>query len=302
MQEHELTQEDFKKYVGLPKNFGLDVINPHQETAFRKKIFPYVSSEFLSELKSSDKEGEKSISILIYKAAACYAVVVAIPFIKSKIKSWGIVTNEGDKSKPADWWDIRDMALTLVKIADECLSDALTAISKDDILKSKCDFYKNFSYSPIPNPDEFNKVYSINKSMDVYNLMVPIMQRIWMFSISSKIKDCAVQELENKIELFSLLKDSLVYYSLGHALNLSQFTFISSGVAVQYEELPWQKSVIVPETEKNKLEKSFLKIANDSFGKILEFIKENPEDFPCYKPKDIQVGREIIEKKSGLYL
>ncbi|WP_300685525.1 DUF6712 family protein [Chryseobacterium sp.] len=302
MQQHKLTQEDYKEYVGLPKNFGLDVINPHQETAFRKKIFPYISSDFLFELKNSEKESERNISLLIHKAAACYSVIIAIPFIKSKIKSWGITTNEGDKSKPSDWWDVRDMALTLVKIADECLSDSLTEISKDDVLKSKCDFYKNFSFSPIPNPDEFNKIYSINKSMDVYNLIVPLMQRIWMFSISSKIKGCALQDIENKPILSSLLKDSLVYYSLGSALNLSQFKFISSGVAVQYEELPWQKSVIVPDAEKKELKESFLKIANDSFEKILEYINENLQEFPCYMSNATKVGREIIEKKSGLYM
>ncbi|UKB81259.1 DUF6712 family protein [Chryseobacterium sp. MEBOG07] len=300
--QHTLTQEDFKEYVGLPKNFGLDVINPHQETAFRKKIFPYISSDFLSELRNSSKESEEFISTLIYKAAACYSVVIAIPFIKSKIKSWGIVTSEGDKTKPADWWDIRDMALTLVKIADECLSDALTEISKDPDLKSKCDFYKHYSYGPIPNPEEFNKIYSINKSMDMYILMVPLMQRVWLFSISSKIKGCTLEEVEKEPVLSTLLKESLVYYSLGNALSLSQFTFISSGVVFQYEELPWQKSVLVSDQEKLRLKHSFLNIATDSFSKILEYIKENKEDFPCYQENSKKVGREIIERKSGLYM
>lgn len=300
--QHTLTQQDFKDYVGLPKNFGLDVINPHQETAFRKKIFPYISSDFLDELKNSSKESDKSISTLVYKAAACYSVIIAIPFIKSKIKSWGIVTNEGDQTKPADWWDIRDIALTLVKIADECLSDALTEIGKDPDLKSKCEFYKSISFSPIPNPQEFNKIYSINKSMDIYILMIPLMQRVWEFSISSKIKNCTLEELENKPVLFSLLKESLVFYSLGNALNLSQFTFITSGVVFQYEELPWQKSVLVSDQEKIRLEKSFLKIATDSISKVLEYLKENKQDFPCYQESPQKVGREIIEKKSGLYL
>lgn len=302
MQEHQLTNEDFKKYVGLPKTFGLDVIRPHQETAFRKKIFPYISSEFLLELKNSADENQKYIADLIYKSAASYTVVVAIPFIKSKINSWGIETNESDKAKPADWWDIRDIALSLVKIADEALSDALTEINKFPELKSKCNFYQKFSFSPIPNPEEFNSIYSINKSMDVYNLMIPLMKRVWKFSISSKIKDCTLEQIENKEDLLFLLKDSLVYYALGYALKLSQFTFINSGVVIQYEELPWQKSVLVSETEKNNLESSFLKIANDSFGNILEYMKENPEEFPCYQPKVMTSNRKIIEKKSGVFL
>lgn len=96
---HKLNIDDYKEYVGLPKTFGLDVINPHQETSFRKRIYPFVSSELLNELKVSPVEKYNAIAKLIYKAAACYSVVIAVPFIKSKINSWGIDKMEGDKTK-----------------------------------------------------------------------------------------------------------------------------------------------------------------------------------------------------------
>ncbi|CAI9673176.1 DUF6712 family protein [Elizabethkingia anophelis] len=299
---HVLTIEDFKKYVGLPKTFGLDIIAPHQETAFRKKIFPYISSEMLLGLKESTDDSKKQIAELVYKAAACYSVIIAIPFIKVKINSFGIDQYDQEKMKTAPWWDVRDLGLSLVKIADEALSDALSAIGKNPDLKIDCEFFKTVSYPPIPTPEEFNKIYTINKSIDVYNLLVPLMKRVWQFGILEKIKICTVEDIEKNELLASLLKDALAYYALGYALKLSQFTFITSGVVIQYEELPWQKSLLLSSLDKIKLEEEFLKLANESLSSILKYLKEHPDDFPCYKPESIIPVREIIEKKSGIYL
>ena len=301
--KHTLDNVQLKKYAGLPIGFSIPILEPHIETAFRKKIYPYISAQMLSDLKNSTTESKKDIADLILKAAANYTVVTAIPFIKVKFNTSGIDQYDQEKMKTAPWWDVRDLGLASVKVADEAMSDALTAIGKDPVLKAACTFFTEFSYAPIPTPEEFNKIYTINKSLDVYNLLVPIMKRVWMFSVLNKIKDCAVEQITINPNLRELLRDSLAYFALAYALKLSQFTFITSGVVIQYEELPWQKSLILSDSAKDKLEDEFLNIANDSLGSILKFLKDHPTDFPCYKPVvTIESTRKIIEKKSGLYL
>lgn len=300
--QHSLTNEDLKKYAGVSQYFTLAIILPHIETSFRKKIYPFISADLLTDLKASEDPAKKAIAESIFKAAANYAVVIAIPFVKVKFNSSGIDQYEQDKMKTAPWWDVRDLGLASIKIADECLSDALTAIGKDAVLKSQCDFFKDFSYDPIPTPEEFNKIYTINKSLDVYNLLVPIMKRVWNLSILKKIKNCAVGQILSKPELKDLLKDSLVYFALAFAIRQSQFTFITSGVVIQYEELPWQKSLILTDHAKANLEAEFMSIAGDSLSGIIQFLKDHPEDFPCYEPVVVESTRKIIEKKSGLYL
>ena len=300
--QHTLTISQLKKYAGIPSDFSLSLIEPHIETAFRKKIFPYISSSMLTDLIASTDNAEKEIAELILKSAANYAVIISIPFIKVKFNSAGIDQYEQEKMKTAPWWDVRDLGLAMVKIADEALSDALTLIGKIPALKAQCDFFTEFSFTPIPTPEEFNKIYTINKSMDVYNLLVPLMKRMWQFTILAKIKDCTIAELQAKPELLSLLKDSLAYFSLAYALRLSQFTFITSGVVVQYEELPWQKSLVLDDRSKANLETEFMNIGNDALGSILQYLKDHPEEFPCYKPITQETNRKIIEKESGLYL
>lgn len=297
-----LTDEQYKKYVGLSKDFNFQKLKPHEETSFRRKIYPYISSDILDELLGSDDNNKKNIAELILKAAACYTVVTALPFIKVKISSFGLDKYDQEKMKSADWWDVRDLGLSLVKIADEALSDAITLIGKDSDLKSRCDFFISFSFSPIPTPEEFNGIYSINKSMDVYLNLIPLMRRVWQFSVLEKIKSCSIDQLSVNTDLLFLLKDVLAYYSLANATELSQFTFINTGVVIQYEELPWQKSVVLTPEQKDCQKESFSKIASDSLGKIISYLKNNPEEFPCYQSEPISGDRKIIEKKSGIYL
>ncbi|MGD1319529.1 DUF6712 family protein [Chryseobacterium sp. 2R14A] len=296
-----LTAEQYKKYVGLSKDFAFEKLESHEETAFRKNIFPYISEEIIDELKSSADDTKKQIADLILKAGACYSVVKALPFIKVKITSFGLEKYQQEKMKNADWWDVRDIGLSLVKTADEALSDALTEIAKNPSLKSRCDFFTKYSFALIPTPEEFNSVYNINKSMDVYMNLVSLMKRIW-FALADQLKDCAAAELSTDEDLLFLLKDAIVYSSLGKALKLSQFTFITSGVVIQYEELPWQKSLILSDSQKNNLAEEFRATASDAIGGILKHLKNDPEKFPCYKPVTLENVRKIIEKKSGLYL
>jgi|GEM_PF-174722 len=297
-----LTNEQYKKYVGLDKNFAFEKLLTHEETAFRKKIFPYISDEVITELMDSEDPEKKKLADLVLKAGACYSVVTALPFIKVKISSFGLDKYSQEKMKSAEWWDVRDIGLSLVKNGDEALSDALTEIAKDPLLKDRCNFFTEYSFAPIPTPEEFNKIYSINKSIDVYLNLVPLMRRVWQFSILEKIKSCSVDQMSANTELLFLLKDALVYSSLSKASKLSQFTFITSGVVIQYEELPWQKSLILSEAQKSNLENEFNSIASDSIGGILKYLKDHPDDFPCYQPLVVKNTRKIIDKKSGLYL
>jgi len=295
-----LTDQQYREFVGLSKDFNFDRLKPHQETAFRRKIFPYISDEILTELQASPQK--KSTADLILKAGVCYTVVTALPFIKVKVSSFGLDKYADEKLKSADWWDVRDLGLSLVKIADEALSDAITLISKDATLTARVDFFKNISFAPIPTPEEFNNIYSINKSMDVYMNLVPLMRRTWQRSILEKIKSCTIDQLSANADLSFLLKDAVAYYSLAQALKLSQFTFITSGLVIQYDELPWQKSLILSEDQKSKLACEFGDIASDSLGSIIKHLKDHPDDFPCYQPETSIPVRKIIEKKSGLYL
>ncbi|MFL9834995.1 DUF6712 family protein [Chryseobacterium terrae] len=298
MQNNTITKEEYKKYIGLSEDFAFNKLKPYEDSSFRKKIYPYFSDEFISDLKIN----QISIFELIKKAAACYALVASLPFIKVKISSFGLDKYQQEKMKSAEWYDIRDLGLSLIKIADEAISDAITEIGENPELKSQCDFYKNISFNPIPTPQEFDEIYSINKSMDTYIALTKLMKRVWLNSITIQVKDCTIDQIFLNDDLKFLMKDAIVYYSLSLALKLSQFTFVTSGVVIQYEELPWQKSLILSSEDKCKLEEEFSKIAAEGIENIIKHLKNNPGEFPCYEPITITSGREIIERKSGLYI
>jgi len=297
-----LTKEQYMEFVGVDKNFHEHTVSTHEESAFRKYIYPYISETVLDGLIASEEEAQQKISQLILKAAANYTFVKAFPSIKVKLSNYGVFKYEAEKTKAAEWYDYRDLFLSYVKTADESFSDALSEINKIDELKSQCAFFTEFSFEPIPTPEEFNRIYSINKSMEVYLNLVPLMRRAWQFGIQNQIKACSISDFSGNAELFALLKDAIAYSALGNALRFSQFTFLSSGIAIQYDEFPWQKTVILSEEAKTKLEEEFKKLSSESIGSLISYLKENSTDFPCYQPETAKAVREIIEKKSGLYL
>jgi hypothetical protein len=297
-----LTKEDFRNYIQLPRNFDVELLYAFQETCFRTKIFPLFSEELLQQWCVSEAPQEQALYQLIAKAAAGYTFLLAIPRLKLHLNNFGIDQVQQEKSKTAPWWDIRDYGLSLVKTSDQALSNAIDLAMKNSIIKAKVKFFETYAGQHIKTPAAFNSIYNINHSVDVYQLMVPIMQRCWLLKIAPLLGPCATTELEAYPEVYDFLKQSLVYFSLYEASNLGHFCFLTSSVVVQYDELPWQKSLILSPQERYATAQNMQKLAGELILAALLLVKNNPEKLPCFKTAKAPSGSSAIAKKSGLYL
>ena len=81
---------------------------------------------------------------------------------------------------------------------------------------------------------------------------------------------------------------------------LPEFIFTQNAVAIQYDELPWQKSIVLDAHAKIISGQNFCQLGNESIKVITDYIKKNITDFPCYAPPE--PNRKMEARDSGIYL
>lgn len=289
--DYEISKERLRDFIKLPKTFDWDWVD--QELGFRK-IFSFVPKETYAKLP---KDGE--IYRLLTKAAVHYAIVLDFPRAKVQLSNYGIDQPNQDKTKPAPWWDVRDLGLKYLKTADACLSDALSLLYGDG-LKDEVPFFAE-SGTLIATPEAFNSIYNINSSPEVFRMMVPLMKRAMDTFIFSKILPCSISDISADPELSRLLKNAVANFALHLASEMPNFTLTNSSVVVQYEELPWQKSVVLSNEQRMGAARTFRYAADEALNSVLAYIAANTAKFPCYTTAPVSTY-DPVKKRSGLYL
>lgn len=294
--EQYINESDVRNYLILPNTFDWGLVD--QEAGFLK-VFDIFSEKIYNELKNSTGVDEKQVFKLITKSAVYYSFIFSIPKIKVYINNYGIDQFKDDKLTSAPWWDVRDLGISMLKIADKSLSDAITLAFSIDSIKSKIPFFKNTS-GLISFPSEFQKIYPINYSTDVFIQLQKYLDQSLVLNISEFLNEDCLQLVKNNDLLVGYLTNANAFYALYYASQLPGIFFTQSSVVVQYEELPWQKSVILSESAKITAGQNFLQLANQNMKIIIDYIKKNKDSYPCYV--DPSGSRKMLSRKSGIYL
>ena len=171
-------------------------------------------------------------------------------------------------------------------------------ISKIESLYSIIPFFANVSYISLPS--EFEKIYSINNSPEVFLMLQRYLRQALKLKVFENIKSECVDQIKANPELYEFFQSSIVFYSLYYASLLPSFVFLQNAVVIQYEELPWQKSQVLDPKAKIQSGKNFLQLANESLKVISDYMKVNSSEFPCYNSPE--PDRIPQSRSSGIYL
>lgn len=292
-----IDREIVPEYLILPNSFDWDLID--QELGF-SEIFEIIPKEIYLQLKTETADlDKKEIYRLLTKASVLYSFILAIPKIKVHITNYGVQEFVQDKLKAAPWWDVRDLGLSLLKFADKLFSDAITQISGIDDLKAAIPFFENVS-EHIKTPAEFDNFYSIKNSPKVYKMLQNYLKQAYSNNILETLKPDCINQITALPELYKFFKQANVFYALHYASLLPNFIFLQNAVAIQYEELPWQKSQVLSPEMKIKSGENFVKLADSSLKVITDYIKRNSSQFPCYSEPVPESKPQA--RSSGLYL
>lgn len=294
--EYYITELEIRNYLKLPQTFeNWSIVD--QDSGFGKifKVFP---EDIYLSFKDSDDDAIKEIFRLLTKAATHYAFILSLPRIKTHITNFGLIEFNSDKTKTSAWWDIRDLGLSFLKEADRCFSEAITKAKDVSEIYSSLPFFVNKKL--IETPGEFEEIYSIGNSVEVFLSMQQFIDRAHKLIKREYFKTCNISELNENEEISDSIKQAVIYIALYYASKVTKLVFLQSAIAFQYDELPWQKSMILSQDEKLQAGQNLFKLGKDNLKDVVTFISENKEDFPCYTspaPEHIQVS-----KPSGLYL
>lgn len=286
---------EIKTYINVSNNLDIKLLFPYEDTALRK-IYEFIPETELNAIKTNHSKVYRQIK----KAVANYMVAFAIPFIKIHLSNTGGGNFDDNKLKKADWWDIRDYGLSAVRVADEALTVAIDELLKTPI-KSKLTLHTN-NDGVFTTPQEFSNLYSIGNSWDVFKKLKPIMQYVWRVYIRSRLKHCTTTDLLENTQTKELLQSIVAYYTIAETVSNPTFLFTTSGIVLQWEELPWQKSKVIEPKVLEGLKKSYTIKANELFTILLKYLKENYTEYPCFEYSNPIPVRKSIVKKSGLYL
>ncbi len=284
---------EVKEFINVSNNLDIKSLHPYEDSALNK-VCEFIPQDIFQEITNNHEEIMKEIK----RAVANYMIVFAIPFLKIHLSNTGGNNFEDSKMKTAQWWDIRDYGLSAVRIADKALSKAINLLLNTDLKKqlnlytSECNIFKT--------PQEFNEIYPIGNSWEVFNKLMPKIEYVCRIYLRERLSNCTIDTLIQNVNVYELLKQIVAYYTVSEVFSDPTYLFTTSGIVLQWEELPWQKSKILDAKSLALHGKIYVSKANYLFNTLLSYLKNNLDEFPCFEAQT--AIREVIVKKSGIYL
>lgn len=108
--------------------------------------------------------------------------------------------------------------------------------------------------------------------------------------IAPQLLPCVLSDICGDEMALALLKKIIGYYTLSDAIFMQGLTYTTSEIILQWEQLPWQKSILLSDTQFKPLKEGFLERAQGHRYLLLQYIKAYPNLFPCYQ------GEPIIQR------
>ena len=286
--------QEIKKYVNVSAQLDVKLLQPYLEEAIRVRIYPYIPKSLCNKLIN------EPYYELLKKAVANYAVAYSIPFLKVHLSNTGGNNFSDGKMQKASWWDLRDLGLSAVSMADRAISDVLQILYDSSYASEVSFFNKKGIFEGLW---QFENYYSLNNSWEVYVKLLPVMDRVWQLMIAPRLGVCTIDDLRPYKNVWENLQTATAYFSVAEMIQLGNVSFTMGAMIIQWEELPWQQSKLLSGDDLDKLYKEMTLRANLFLNKAIEIIRlEKKRDanlFACFTNKNIE--REVIVKKSGLY-
>jgi hypothetical protein len=274
--------QEIKQYTNVSNRLDFELLKTYIEEALRVKVYPYVSKTIVSEASGETLE-------LLKKAVANYAIAYAIPFLKVNLSNTGGNYYTDDKMEKSPWYDLRDLGLSSIAIADRALNNCIELLITEGKLQR--------SNGIISTVNEFEKYYSLNSSWEVFTKLQPIMQWVWESMLAPQLSTCTPNDLRNYPTIWEKLQRTTVFFTIAEAAQVHSFSFTTTAIIQQWEELPWQKSKILNAAEVYAVAQRLQQLARHELAQLKQLLEK--EAIACYVPSN--AARQVEKLKSGLY-
>ena len=274
--------KEIKQYTNVSNRLDFEILKTYIEEALRVKVYPYVPKSIVSVAVGDTLE-------LLKKSVANYAVAYAIPFLKVNISNTGGNYYTDDKMEKSPWYDLRDLGLSAIAIGDRALNNCIELLITEGKLQR--------SNGIISTVNEFEKYYSLNSSWEVFTKLQPMMQWVWESMLAPQLSTCTPNDLNNYPTIWEKLQRTTVFFTIAEAAQIHSFSFTTTAIIQQWEELPWQKSKILNAAEVYAVAQRLQQLARHELAQLKQLLEK--EAVACYVPSN--AARQVEKLKSGLY-
>lgn len=274
--------QEIKQYTNVSNRLDFELLKTYIEEALRVKVYPYISKTIVSEASGDTLE-------LLKKSVANYAIAYAIPFLKVNLSNTGGNYYTDDKMEKSPWYDLRDLGLSAIAIGDRALNNCIELLIIEGKLQR--------SNGIISTVNEFEKYYSLNSSWEVFTKLQPMMQWVWESMLSPQLSTCTPNDLRNYPTIWEKLQRTTVFFTIAEAAQVHSFSFTTTAIIQQWEELPWQKSKILNAAEVYAVAQRLQQLARHELAQLKQLLEK--EAVACYVPSN--AARQVEKLKSGLY-
>ena len=274
--------QEIKQYTNVSNRLDFELLKTYIEEALRVKVYPYVSKTIVSEASGDTLE-------LLKKAVANYAIAYAIPFLKVNLSNTGGNYYTDDKMEKSPWWDLRDLRLSSIAMGDRALNNCIELLITEGKLQR--------SNGIISTVNDFEKYYSLNSSWEVFTKLQPIIQWVWESMLAPQLSTCTPNDLRNYPTIWEKLQRTTVFFTIAEAAQVHSFSFTTTAIIQQWEELPWQKSKILNAAEVYAVAQRLQQLARHELAQLKQLLEK--EAIACYVPSN--AARQVEKLKSGLY-
>ena len=274
--------KEIKQYTNVSNRLDFDLLKTYIEEALRVKVYPYVPKTIVNAASGDTL-------YLLKKSVANYAVAYAIPFLKVNLSNTGGNYYTDDKVEKSPWYDLRDLGLSAIAIGDRALNNCIELLITEGKLQR--------SNGIISTVNEFEKYYSLNSSWEVFTKLQPMMQWVWESMLSPQLSTCTPNDLRNYPTIWEKLQRTTVFFTIAEAAQVHSFSFTTTAIIQQWEELPWQKSKILNAAEVYAVAQRLQQLARHELAQLKQLLEKKA--VACYVPSN--AARQVEKLKSGLY-
>ena len=274
--------QEIKQYTNVSNRLDFELLKTYIEEALRVKVYPYIPKSTAETLSGDELE-------LLKKAVANYAVAYAIPFLKVNLSNTGGNYYSDDKMEKSPWWDLRDLGLSSIAMGDRALNDCITQLIEQGKLPRVSGI--------IGSVNEFEKFYSLNSSWEVFTKLQSLIQWMWESVVAPQVTTCTPDDLRAYPTIWEKLQRTVVFFTVAEAALMNSFSFTTTAIVQQWEELPWQKSKILNAAELYSLAKRLQQLARHELAQLKQLLEK--EAVACYRPSP--AAQQVEKMKSGLY-
>lgn len=290
------TIETFKQFVTVQFNFEFEAVSPYIKKQERKHIQSVIGRELYKEwAETPPEEGiQKEVFELLQEASSHLALLSYTKVGIISISQSGFLISTAQDAKPAEWWQIKDLRVELLKSGTEAIDEALELMESEPESFQKwsaSDKYTIFKELFVSQTKDFQQYFNINKSRLTFLALRPHLLKVetkyfkGMSGAETLLQIKAAESPEAK-EALELCRAAQVPLCIAEVASEGIFELNAGGLFTSYDEIPGQKKTKADLLELERLKSAKTVEGNEQLKELLDYLREYPAVFVDFAEKE----------------